>query len=55
VAILTVVVFNFGGIHSTLMSVFCDGSVHAIGYDIDPTVWGRLLKINDGKPTGFEE
>jgi prepilin-type N-terminal cleavage/methylation domain-containing protein len=46
---------NFGGIHSTLMSVFCDGSVHSIGYDSDPTVWGRLCKINDGKPTGFEE
>jgi prepilin-type N-terminal cleavage/methylation domain-containing protein len=47
---------NFGSIHTAAcMFVFCDGSVHAIAYDIDPTVYGRLCKINDGKPTGFEE
>jgi prepilin-type N-terminal cleavage/methylation domain-containing protein len=47
---------NFGSIHAAAcMFVFCDGSVHAIAYDIDPTVYGRLCKINDGKPTGFEE
>jgi prepilin-type N-terminal cleavage/methylation domain-containing protein len=46
---------NFGSIHENFMCVFCDGSVHAINFDIDPTVWGRLCKINDGNPTGFEE
>jgi prepilin-type N-terminal cleavage/methylation domain-containing protein len=47
---------NFGSIHpASCLFVFCDGSVHAIPYDIDPTVFGRLCKINDGKPTGFEE
>jgi prepilin-type N-terminal cleavage/methylation domain-containing protein len=46
---------NFGSIHDNLMSVFVDGSVHAINYDVSPTVWGRLCKIDDGKPTGFEE
>jgi hypothetical protein len=46
---------NFGSIHESLMAVFCDGSVHAISYNVDPTVWGRLCKIDDGKPTDFEE
>jgi prepilin-type N-terminal cleavage/methylation domain-containing protein len=46
---------NFGSIHANFMCVFVDGSVHAIDYDVSPTVWGRLCKIDDGKPTGFEE
>jgi prepilin-type N-terminal cleavage/methylation domain-containing protein len=46
---------NFGSVHENCMSVFCDGSVHAISYDISPTVWGRLCSINDGNATGFEE
>jgi prepilin-type N-terminal cleavage/methylation domain-containing protein len=46
---------NFGSIHDRFMCVFCDGSVHALSYSIDPTVWGRLCKIDDGKPTGFED
>jgi len=46
---------NFGAVHEACMCAFCDGSVHAIAFDIDPTTWGRLCKINDGKTTGFEE
>ena len=34
---------------------FCDGSVHAIAYDIDPTVWGRLCNARDGKDLTFED
>ena len=40
---------NFGSIHessiheSMMMAVFCDGSAHAIAYDIDPTdIWRNL-------------
>jgi prepilin-type N-terminal cleavage/methylation domain-containing protein len=48
--------FNFGSIHPAHMNaVFCDGSVHSISYDIDPTVWGRLCAINDGKQFEFNE
>jgi prepilin-type N-terminal cleavage/methylation domain-containing protein len=46
---------NFGSIHEQMMAVFCDGSVHAISFDISPTVWSRLCSINDGQPTGFED
>jgi prepilin-type N-terminal cleavage/methylation domain-containing protein len=47
---------NFGSIHeSMMMAVFCDGSVHAINYDIDPTVYGRICRINDGLDAGFED
>ena len=46
---------NFGSVHESCMSVFCDGSVHAISFTIDPVVWGRLCSMNDGNPTGFEE
>jgi len=48
--------FNFGSIHPASMNaVFCDGSVHSIAYDIDPTVWGRLCAINDGKQFNFND
>jgi prepilin-type N-terminal cleavage/methylation domain-containing protein len=47
--------FNFGSVHENMMSVFCDGSVHAINFNIDPGVWARLCKMDDGEPTGFEE
>jgi prepilin-type N-terminal cleavage/methylation domain-containing protein len=47
--------YNFGSIHESLMTVFCDGSVHAIRFDIDAGVWARLCKADDGEPTGFEE
>jgi hypothetical protein len=32
-----------------------DGSVHAVKYGVDPTVWGRLCRIDDGEETGFED
>jgi hypothetical protein len=47
--------FNFGSIHKSLLAVFCDGSVHALSFNVDPGVWARLCKINDGQPTGFDE
>jgi prepilin-type N-terminal cleavage/methylation domain-containing protein len=47
---------NFGSIHEDFMNaVFCDGSVHAISYHIDPTVYGRICSINDGMEAGFED
>ena len=46
---------NFGSVHASCMSVFCDGSVHAISFSISNVVWGRLCSMNDGNPTGFEE
>ena len=47
--------FNFGSIHENMMAVFCDGSVHAINFNIDPRVWARVCKIDDGEPTGFDD
>jgi prepilin-type N-terminal cleavage/methylation domain-containing protein/prepilin-type processing-associated H-X9-DG protein len=48
--------FNFGSVHPASMNaVFCDGSVHSIGYDINTTVWGRLCAINDGKQFDFTD
>jgi hypothetical protein len=46
---------NFGSIHENLMVVFCDGSVHAISFNIDPKAWEYLCRINDGFPGEFEE
>jgi prepilin-type N-terminal cleavage/methylation domain-containing protein/prepilin-type processing-associated H-X9-DG protein len=46
---------NFGSIHASMNVVFCDGSVHAIPFDIDPDVWGRLCSMNDGLDAGFVE
>jgi hypothetical protein len=47
--------FLFGSIHQTLLVVFCDGSVHAVNFDVGPAIWARLCSINDGLPTGFED
>jgi prepilin-type N-terminal cleavage/methylation domain-containing protein len=46
---------NFGSVHEQLMAVFCDGSVHAIDFEIDPAIWVSLCRINDGRKTGFED
>jgi prepilin-type N-terminal cleavage/methylation domain-containing protein len=46
---------NFGSIHENMMAVFCDGSVHAIDFSIDPKTWEYLCRINDGFPTTFED
>lgn len=45
----------FGSIHTNMLAVFCDGSVHQVRLDIDTVVWQRLCSINDGQPTGFSE
>jgi prepilin-type N-terminal cleavage/methylation domain-containing protein len=47
--------FKFGSIHENVLVVFCDGSVHAVSFDVNPAVWGRLCSINDGQPTGFQD
>ena len=38
----------FGTIHTTLTTVFCDGSVHSINMAINPNTWLNLCTINDG-------
>ena len=41
---------NFGGPHpGVVLMGMCDGSVHAISYDIDPTMHGRLGSRKDGE------
>jgi prepilin-type N-terminal cleavage/methylation domain-containing protein len=47
--------FLFGSIHEQMNAVFCDGSVHAVSYNIHIDVWHNLCSINDGKVTGFED
>jgi type II secretory pathway pseudopilin PulG len=47
--------YNPGSIHGKMLVVFCDGSVHAVPFTINATVWGRLCSINDGQETGFED
>jgi hypothetical protein len=47
--------FNFGSVHTQLLAVFCDGSVHAINYDVTADTWLALCVINDGKLTNFED
>jgi prepilin-type N-terminal cleavage/methylation domain-containing protein len=41
--------FVFGSPHLTMQTVFCDGSVHSIRFNIDPVTFGRLLSMNDGQ------
>jgi hypothetical protein len=44
---------RFGSPHTSgLQAAYADGSVHAIGYDIDPLVWEFLGDRNDGQSTG---
>lgn len=41
--------FNWGGPHSgVFLTVFCDGSVHGVSYDIDMTTLSRLGNRKDG-------
>jgi len=48
----------FGSIHeAACYFVFCDGSVHAVNFTIDPNNWVNLISVNDGKvvePTGWD-
>jgi prepilin-type N-terminal cleavage/methylation domain-containing protein len=46
---------NFGSVHESCMFVFCDGSVHAVPFNINKQVWMNLCSINDGRDTGFED
>ena len=39
----------FGSSHGVMQAVFCDGSVHSINFDINPTTWLYLCIINDGQ------
>jgi prepilin-type processing-associated H-X9-DG protein len=46
----------FGSIHSSSFHMlFCDGSVHSIGYDIAPVTHSRLAHRYDGEVAGIEE
>jgi prepilin-type N-terminal cleavage/methylation domain-containing protein len=38
---------RMGSIHTACMVVFCDGSVHAVSFNINPVAWQRLCSIND--------
>jgi hypothetical protein len=43
-------VARFGGPHSgVFLTVFCDGSVHGIAYDVDLATLSRLGDRKDGK------
>ncbi|WP_425616286.1 DUF1559 domain-containing protein [Anatilimnocola sp. NA78] len=39
----------FGSSHTTLLTVFCDGSVRPVMFEIDPTTWLRYCSGNDGE------
>jgi prepilin-type N-terminal cleavage/methylation domain-containing protein len=46
---------NFGSAHNTsMMSVFCDGAVHQISYNIDNTTWHWLCQMNDGQTPALD-
>jgi hypothetical protein len=42
--------YAFGSAHATVCQfVFCDGSVHAMSYDTDPRLHGRLANTCHGE------
>lgn len=43
----------FGSSHQNLMTVFCDGSVHPINFEIDANMWLRLCSATDGEPVSY--
>ena len=43
-------VYHFGSAHTNgLNAVFADGSVHGIGFDVDPVIFNSLAARNDGQ------
>jgi len=41
--------YRFGSSHAAgFLTVHCDGSVHTVGYDIEPLVWARMGSRKDG-------
>jgi prepilin-type N-terminal cleavage/methylation domain-containing protein len=40
----------FGSVHTAMNAIFCDGSVHAVSFTIDPDTWQRLCSATDGLP-----
>ena len=45
----------FGSVHpGYIQSVFCDGSVHSLSFEIDPTTWSNLCSRNNGNPVNPE-
>jgi len=45
----------FGSPHSTLLTVFCDGSGHSVTFDIDPNIWVRMCSGQDGDPFSMRD
>jgi type II secretory pathway pseudopilin PulG len=45
----------FGSIHANMQAVFCDGSVHTVGFAITPNNFLLLLKINDDQPLDLKD
>lgn len=43
----------FGSSHHNLMTVFCDGAVRPINFEIDPIMWLRLCSGTDGEPVNY--
>jgi len=46
---------RFGSIHGSLQAVFCDGSVHAVGFGINQNTWLNLCAISDGNVVPFDD
>ncbi len=44
----------FGSPHTAVNLAFCDGSVHTIGFDVDPEAWNAAARRNGGD-TGREQ
>lgn len=43
----------FGSAHNNLLTVFCDGSVRPVNFEIDVTMWLRICSGSDGEPVSF--